>query len=336
MVTISIAGRQRALQFRQLRLDALDGAQRVLAGAHHHHAARHLALAVQLDHAAPRLGADLDACHVAEQQRRAGRVGAQHHLAEIVERAQIARGMHHVFRLGHLHHRAARLAVGPRQRVGHHRLRDAVGAHPVRVQHHLVLAHHAAQARHLRHIGHGLQLEAQEPVVERAQLPEIVPAAAVDQRVFVDPAHPGRVGAKRDCRAGRQAALYLVERLEHARARPVGIGLVVEQHVDEGVAERGIGADRLRPRHAEQGGGERVGDLVLDQLRRLAGIGDLDDDLRVGQVRQRVERRLAQRLQAPGRQQQRGQQHQQAMADRPADQVRDHCGPPLGSTALRR
>ena len=50
------------------------------------------------------------------------------------------------------------------------RVRDAVGAQPVGVEHDLVLPHHAADARHLGDVRHGLQLVLQEPVLQRAQL----------------------------------------------------------------------------------------------------------------------------------------------------------------------
>jgi hypothetical protein len=36
-----------------------------------------------------------------------------------------------------------------------------------------------------------------------------------------------------------------------------------------------------------------IGDLILDHLRRLAGIFGVDDDLRVGEIRDGVERRVA-------------------------------------------
>ncbi len=50
---------------------------------------------------------------------------------------------------------------------------DVVGAQPIRIEHDLVLAHHAADARDLGHVGHGLQLVLQEPVLQRAQLRQV-------------------------------------------------------------------------------------------------------------------------------------------------------------------
>ena len=54
-------------------------------------------------------------------------------------------------------------------------LRNAVGAQLVRVEHHLVLAHHAAHRSHFRDIGQRLQLVFEEPVLQRAQLAQVMP-----------------------------------------------------------------------------------------------------------------------------------------------------------------
>src|SRR5439155_23796368 len=49
----------------------------------------------------------------------------------------------------------------------------------------LVLLDHAADARHLRHVRHRLQLILEEPVLQRAQLRQVHAPAAVDERVLV-------------------------------------------------------------------------------------------------------------------------------------------------------
>ena len=53
-------------------------------------------------------------------------------------------------------------------------LRDVERAQLVRIEHDLVLPHHAADAGDLGDVGHGLQLVFQEPVLQRAQLREVV------------------------------------------------------------------------------------------------------------------------------------------------------------------
>src|SRR3546814_11992742 len=69
--------------------------------------------------------------------------------------------------------------------------------------------------------GHGFQLVAQEPVLKPAELRQVMPAAPVDQRIFIDPADAGRIGTERATRARRQSSLHLVEIFEHTAARPV-------------------------------------------------------------------------------------------------------------------
>src|SRR3546814_12362806 len=59
--------------------------------------------------------------------------------------------------------------------------------------------------------GHGFQLVAQEPVLKPAELRQVMPAAPVDQRIFIDPADAGRIGTERATRARRQSSLHSSE-----------------------------------------------------------------------------------------------------------------------------
>ena len=223
--------------------------------------------------------------NVAEAHRHAARGRDERDLAEVVERLQIARCAHHVFSLAELEHRAAFFLIRSLNRGDDAALRQVVGAQPVGIEHDLVLLHHAADRRDLRDVRHRFELVLQEPILKRAQLREVVPAAAIDERVFVDPADACRVRAERGDGVLRQARLHLVQVLEHARARPIEVRAVVEQHVDERVAEERVAAHRLRARHRQHRRRERVGDLVLDDLRRLARVRGPDDHLHVGQIR---------------------------------------------------
>ncbi|MNF41891.1 hypothetical protein D3C84_229290 [compost metagenome] len=316
--------RQAAFQFLEFGLDRIDGAARVLAAAQDHHAADHLALAVQFGDAATHLRPQLDMRHLAEGHRHAAGIQAQRDGAKVVEGFQITRGAHHELGFRQFQHRAAGFLVGPADGVRHLGLGDAQAGQLDRVELHLVLLDHAADGRHLGDVGQGLQLELEEPVLQRAQLRQVMLTAAVDQGVLVDPADPGGVRPQRRFGAGRQAALDLAEVFQHPRTRPVEVGVVLEQHIDEAVAEERVAAHGLRPRYREHGGGQRIGHLVLDDLRRLARIGRADDHLHVGQVRQRIDGRVLQRPDAPGGGEQGRQQHQETIGHRPADQRGDH------------
>ena len=325
------AARQAGLERLQLRFDRVDGGARVLPRAHHHHAARHFALAVELGDAAAHLGAHLNDCDIAQQDRCRPR-HRQRYGAKVFERLQEAARAHHVLGLGQFDHRPAGGLVGLLQGLHHRGLGHPEHTHAIRVEHHLVLLDHAADAGHFGHVAHRLQLELQKPVVERSQLTQIIVAGAVDQRVFVDPAHARGVGPQRGGGTGGQSALHLVEVFHHARARPVGVGLVVEQHVNERVAEERIAAHRLRARHAEHRRGQRVGDEVFHHLRRLAGIRGAHDDLRVRQVGDRIDARVLDGPDPCHHQERSGHEHQESVADRPADQRGNHLAPAVRCT----
>src|SRR3546814_14648996 len=85
--------------------------------------------------------------------------------------------------------------------VGHPQRR-----HPVGLEHDLILLDHTADAGDLGDSWNGLELVAQEPVLEPAQASQVVAARAVDERILVEPSDPGRLGPER-CRppSGKQA-----------------------------------------------------------------------------------------------------------------------------------
>ena len=64
--------------------------------------------------------------------------------------------------------------------------------------------------------------------------------------------------------------------------------------------------------------------MVLDHLRRLAGELGVDDDLRVGEVGNGVQRQRPHRPYARHHREGGGDQHQHQVAGRPADEPRDH------------
>ena len=111
------------------------------------------------------------------------------------------------------------------------------------------MLHHPADAGDLGDIGDGLQFIAQEPVLDASELGEVVLPRAVDQRILVNPTDPGRIGTERGHRPLGQATLHLAEIFEHAAARPIEIGAILENDVDVAVAGERIAADGARARH---------------------------------------------------------------------------------------
>src|SRR3546814_470945 len=164
----------------------------MLALANHDHAARDFAFAVEFGDSAPHVGTDLDRGDIADRHGNTARRGANGHGAEIVEAFEIAAGAHDIFGLGHFDRPAAAFLVGALERLGHLLRGHAIGGELLRIDDHLILPHHAADARDLGDARHRLALEAQEPALEAAQFGEIVASALVDERIFVHPADPGR------------------------------------------------------------------------------------------------------------------------------------------------
>ncbi len=291
---------QAAFQLSQPCLDPVYGVLGILAVAHDDDAAHYFPFAVELGDTAPHLGTGDHICHIPQQQRGAAYRGAERDLLQILNALEIAVGAHHVLRFRHLDDGGAGLLIALLDGGFDKGERDAVGAQFVRVDPHLILTHHAADGGNLGDPLHRLQLVLEEPVLQRGELAQVMFAGSVYQRVLIDPAHPGGIGAELGAGGGGQIGRNLAQILQHPGAGPVEICVVVKQHIDEGVAEERVAAHRGRPRYRQHGGGERVGDLILHHLGRLARVGGLDDHLHIGEVRQGIHRGLFDRPEPPG------------------------------------
>ena len=74
------------------------------------------------------------------------------------------------------------------------RERNAVSEQLIRIEIDLVLLHEAADGRDLGNAFYRLEGITQIPILERAQLGQIVFPGLIDERVFEDPADAGGVG----------------------------------------------------------------------------------------------------------------------------------------------
>ncbi len=285
-----------------LLLDGADDAQGVFAEAHDHDAAGHLAAAVELDDAAADVGAEDHLGDVAHQHRRAG-LAADHDALDVRDGLDVAPAAHHVLAAAELEQPPLDVVVGHPDALHHVADGDAVGREAVGVDVDLVLLDEAADAGHLGHARDAGERVADVPVLQRPQVGEVVRAALVDQRVGEHPADAGGVGAEDRGGALGELAADLLQVLEHPGARPVDVGPVLEDRVDVGEAEVRKPAHGFDPGGGDEGGDDRVGDLVLDQIRAASLPGRVDDHLHVGDVRHRVERDVLERIHpapAPG------------------------------------
>ena len=79
---------------------------------------------------------------------------------------------------------------------------------------------------------HARQPVAQVPVLEAPEIGERVPSRVVDQRVLVDPADAGGIGADGRIDARRQLSADTLQVFDDAAAGPVDVRAVIEDHVD--------------------------------------------------------------------------------------------------------
>ena len=107
--------------------------------------------------------------------------------------------------------------------------RDVIGDERVRIEIDLVLLYEATDRRDFRDAFDGLERVAEIPILNRTQFCEIAFAGVVNERVFVNPAHAGRVGANDRIHTFGQRAAHGVEIFDHARSCPINVGTVLER-----------------------------------------------------------------------------------------------------------
>ena len=302
-------------------LDVVDDGQRVGAVALQGNAARHLAFAVELGNAAPLVRADLDARDVLKQHRRAA-VHFDDDLLEVCGASEIAAAAHHELVLGQLERAAADVHVAVADDVAHLLQRNAEGTHAAGIDDDAVLLDEAADAGNLGDaLGLG-QAEADFPVLQRAQVGERFVLA--HHRVLIDPADAAGVRSEGRGHAGGQPLGCGVEVFKDTAARPVDVGAVLEDDVDERHAEERKATHDLRARHGKHRSGQRIGDLIFDHLRSLARKLGVDDDLRVREIGDGVERQVGDAPTPRDDREGGGDEHQHQVARRPANKTRDH------------
>ena len=170
--------------------------------------------------------------------------------------------------------------------------REAVGRERVRVDRHLVLLLEAADRRDLGHARDRLERRSAgtSPGTSGGRRWRSCPLSSTRAYWKTQPTLVASGPSSVFTPCGR-LALDLREVLEDARAGPVEVGAVLEDDVDVGEAEVGEAADRLDLRRAEEGGDDRVRDLVLEDVGAPVP-ARVDDDLRVREVGDGVERDL--------------------------------------------
>src|SRR6266478_9561592 len=111
---------------------------------------------------------------------------------------------------------AADIGVAHLDRVDDLAERNLVSDQRVWIEIDLVLLHETADRRDFRDAFHGRERVAQVPILNRAQLGEVMLAGVVNERVLVNPADTGRVWTDDRIYAFGQRAANGVEIFDHA------------------------------------------------------------------------------------------------------------------------
>jgi hypothetical protein len=112
------------------------------------------------------------------------------------------------------------------------------------------------------------------------------------ESVFVDPSRTRCIRSNRRMHVGGQAASNRLQILDNSRASPVDVRAVFRDDENVGIVKHRLGTDGLHVWRGEQGGDDWIGDLVFDDVRRLAFPIRVNNDLYVRNIWQGIERNV--------------------------------------------
>ena len=196
------AWRQPFFQLLDLDLDPVDDILGVFAVAHDHDAADRLTFAVHLQQTAPDGATHLHRAQILDVDRRAAHVGADNDIFQVCLRLDIAATTDQVFGVSLFDQSAPHILVGCLDRIHDLGDLDVVGKQFGRVQVDLVFPHQSADGGDFGHPLDGVELVAHEPVLQGAQLLQVIPLPL--DGVPEDMADAGAVRTKSRDHAGRQ------------------------------------------------------------------------------------------------------------------------------------
>src|SRR5260370_6170653 len=222
----------------------------------------------------------------------------QHNVFDVGDAFDVAAATHEIFRGGDLEGFAAYVGVARLNRTDNVAERDVVGDERVWVEIDLILLYEAADRRDFRDAFHRLERVTQIPILNGTQRRQIMFSTIVNQRVFVHPTDARGVGSDDRVYALRQRAAHRIQIFNDARSRPINVGTVLEDDVNERFAEHRFAAHELYFGRGDEDRGNWISDLVLDQIGRTSLPIRVDDHLDIAQIGNCIERRVDQPVNA--------------------------------------
>ncbi len=160
---------QPGLEFLYFLFDPVNDCFRVLTRSRHDHAADRFG-AVLDQGCGPECVTELDGTEILHEHRRAV-MRTDYDIADVVEIFDQAKAAHDGPGTILGNNIAPHIRVARHHRPHHRAERNAVGAEPVRIDINLVLLHRAADARYFGNARDRIELIANIPVLQRAQVP---------------------------------------------------------------------------------------------------------------------------------------------------------------------
>ena len=313
--------RESRLKLGEPLLHTIDHLPGILAMPRNDDSADDFTRAVLVEQSATKLRPRGNRAELRERDRHASR-RSHDDVCGILDRADVPDPADDVLTLTDLQQPAADIVVRAADGGDDTLERYTARGHLHRIEIDLVLLDEPADRGHLRDSGSRLQTQLEIPVLQRAKLSEVVRIGLQGVPEDVSNAGPLRSEARRH--SFRQKARQVVETFEHARPGPVDIDVVLEDDVDEREAEHRLRPYSLEPGETLEVRRKRIGDLILDKLWRASGPIDVDDHLVVRKIGNRVEPRVADRLNSRNRQQRVGGKNDKSVADRELDDFPYH------------
>ena len=283
-----------------LLFNPLDDIVGVNAETDHHDSAHHFSGPIQFSRTAADVRSQNDLADIFHQDRGAPLIRADDNVFDIGDVLDVPPAPDHVFPTGKLQDPRPRIPVSLADVIGHGHDGHFVSVEGIGVDVHLVLLDKTADGSHFSHPGNGLEPVTDVPILQGAQLGEVIFSGRVHQGVFKAPAYPGGIRPQGRGNPRRKLSRDSLHVLQDPGSGPVNIRSVFEDHVDEGDPEKRESPHDLHVRRSQEGCDNGIGDLVLYQRRASLRPFRVDDHLDIGEVRDGVQGGILQRPDARG------------------------------------